>query len=215
MDSRLVVAIVAIIVIVIAVALALGGGGGQETATPAAGQQTTTPGETLTTVEWAADGTISPGEYDAEVDLADGSMKLYLRVDGEYVYIAIAGKTTGWVAIGIEPTYKMKDADMIIGWVADNGTVFVFDAYSTGATGPHPPDEKLGGTNDILEYGGAEKDGWTIIEVKRKIDTGDKYDKPLNPGSTVKIIYAMSTKDDFKAIHDIVRGSAEVTIPGG
>ncbi len=29
--------------------------------------------------------------------------------------MALKGKTTGWVAIGFEPSYAMKDADMVIG----------------------------------------------------------------------------------------------------
>jgi len=47
----------------------------------------------------------------------------------------------------------MKDADMITGWVQD-GRVFIVDSYSTGTYGPHPPDKKIGETDDILEKAG-------------------------------------------------------------
>ena len=219
-----IIIIVLVAIIIVAAAAVFWGGGkapagqGQTTQSPTPTGTTTTPpggGNTSTgLVEWSPDGVISEGEYQSEYTLADGNFKLYLRVEGDTIYIGMAGKTRGWVAIGIEPTYMMKDADMIIAWVDANGTVHVEDAYSTGATGPHPVDTQLGGTNDILQYGGKEQGGWTIIELARKLDTGDQYDKPLQPGSTVKIIYGMSSQDSFKAYHDVTAGYANITIPG-
>lgn len=127
--------------------------------------------------------------------------------------MALVGKTKGWVAIGFEPTSRMKDADMIIGWVQD-GKVKVIDAYSTGETGPHPPDEKLGGRSDILSYGGSEKGGVTVIEFKRKLSTGDKFDKDLKPGSTVKFIFAMADADEFTKKHNVAKGYGQLTLSG-
>ncbi len=164
-------------------------------------------------VEWKPDGVVSEGEYDHELELAGGKFKVYWRTDGEYLYMALSGKTAGWVAIGFEPTKRMKDADMIIGWVKD-GKATVVDAYSTGETGPHPPDEKLGGRNDILSYGGSEKDGTTVIEFKRKLATGDKYDKDLRPGMRVKFIFAMADEDQFTKKHNVAKGSGELVLGG-
>lgn len=95
--------------------------------------------------------------------------------------MAIKGHTTGWVAIWFEPSVAMKDADMIFGWVQD-GQIVVMDTYSTGTYGPHPSDEEPGGTNDILAFAGKEENGYTVIEFKRNLDTGDQYDKAFKPG---------------------------------
>ncbi len=160
-------------------------------------------------VEWSADGVVSPGEYDKELELAGGRFKVYWRVEGGYAYIALVGKTKGWVAIGFGPTEMMKDADMVIGWVKE-GKVTVIDAYSTGVTGPHPPDEKLGGRNDITEFGGKEDNGITTIEFKRKQVTGDKYDRELK--GTVKFIYAMADEDVFTKKHNVAKGYGEITL---
>jgi len=204
---------VVVVVLLALLAAYMGGSGGapgsSATATPGPRGNTS-----AVSVEWVPDGVISEGEYEVEYSLAGGNFLLYLRVENGTLYMGMAGRTEGWIAIGIEPTYMMKDADMIIAWIDINSTVHVVDAYSTGTTGPHPPDTQLGGTNDILQYGGREDNGWTTIELSRKLDTGDQYDKPLTPGSTITIIYGMSTQDSFQAYHDVTAGYANITIPG-
>ncbi|AIF68956.1 hypothetical protein PAP_02640 [Palaeococcus pacificus DY20341] len=161
--------------------------------------------------EWKADGIIDEKEYAHELSLAGGKLIVYWRNDDEYLYMALKGQTTGWVAIGFEPTQSMKDADMIFGWVKD-GEVTVLDLYSTGTYGPHPPDENLGGTNDILEYAGKEESGYTIIEFKRKLNTGDQYDKAFVRGQTIKFIFAMADDDEFTLKHNVARGSGELVL---
>lgn len=194
-------------------------GSSQSSTTPATAQTTTpttgtnTPTVTKALSPWKADGVIGANEYSRSLSLAEGKLEVYWRNDGEYLYMALKGKTTGWVAIGFEPSYAMKDADMVIGWVQDGGVV-VIDAYSTGTYGPHPPDTKLGGSDDILEKAGREENGYTVIEFKRKLNTGDKYDKVLTPGKTVKFIYAMADSDDFTAKHNIAKGYGELTLEG-
>ncbi len=110
-------------------------------------------------------------------------------VKGDTVYFALSAETTGWVAIGIDPVTIMENADMIFGWVDDTGNTYTVDAYATGPYGPHPPDEELGGTNDILESTGTEQNGITTIEFSRRIDTGDAYDKLTI--SFIMMIWAM------------------------
>ena len=169
---------------------------------PAQPQQPTKP--------WTPDGKVEPGEYANHLDL--GKLEIYWRTDNQYLYMALKAPTKGWLAIGFNPTTAMKDADMIIAWVDDKDhTTHVVDAYSTGTYGPHPPDTKLGGTDDILQYAGTQGQ-YTIIEFKRKLDTGDKYDATLHPGDTVKIIWAISSTDQFTHKHDIARGTAQIKL---
>ncbi|USH00123.1 hypothetical protein K1720_01155 [Thermococcus argininiproducens] len=182
--------------------------GGYETTSTSSETSSRSPTELE---EWKADGVIGEKEYAHNVSLAGGKLVVYWRNDEEFLYVALKGQTLGWVAIGFEPTDKMKDADMVFGWV-ENGEVKLIDAYSTGTTGPHPPDEQLGGSNDILEFGGREENGYTVIEFKRKLNTNDEYDKVLTPGQKVKFIFALADVDEFTTRHNIARGYGELIL---
>ncbi len=169
---------------------------------------TVTPG---TAVPWVADGSIGENEYDDSVAFSNGKMAVYWKTDPDTLYMALRGEATGWVAIGFEPTTAMKDADMLFGYVED-GNVVIFDMNSTGTFGPHPPDIDLGGTTDILAYGGSESDGVTIIEFSRLMNTGDTYDRTLTHGQTVKFIWGLANADSATFKHNIARGSGEFVL---
>lgn len=156
------------------------------------------------------DGLVSPGEYFANVSFGD-SYQLFWSFNDTTIFFAMQGKCTGWVALGLEPTDAMKDADMIFGWVSSSGAVSVVDAYSTGTYGPHPPDTDLGGTFDILAFNGSESDGYTTIEFVRLLDTGDQYDKPISPDTSLDIIWAISNSDDMNSGHT-ERGGATIDL---
>lgn len=152
------------------------------------------------TADWIPDGVVTDGEYAQKMILSGGIFEVRWKNDAKTLYMAIKGKTEGWVAIGFEPEVWMKDADMIMGWV-DDGEVSAMDAYSTGNYGPHPHDIDLGGTDDILEFAGSEKDGFTVIEFSRKMDTGDEFDKAFESGQTVSMIWGTSDLDDPEERH--------------
>ena len=157
---------------------------------------------------WSADGVIGGTEYLGEMNY--GNYEIYWSSDTQYVYIAVKAKTTGWVAVGIQPGSRMKNADVILGFVKD-GEAHVLDLFSTGDFGPHPPDTELGGTFDIIDFGGKEADGYTIIEFKRALDTGDQYDNKLSNGNN-KIIWSYGTVDEYTRQHTN-RGYGEITLP--
>ena len=166
--------------------------------------------EMKVTTGWEADGVISEGEYARKISLSGGIFEVFWKNDGEILYMAIKGETGGWVSIGFDPSVWMRDADIVIGYVDDEGGVYARDAYSTGNYGPHPPDSDLGGTDDLLEYGGSEKDGFTVMEFKRKMDTGDEFDRALRSGETVNIIWGISYSDDPERRHQRA-GKGKVT----
>lgn len=154
-----------------------------------------------------ADGVVSVGEYKNQVTYQ--SLEIFWSNDEVYIYLALKGKTKGYISIGIQPGSMMKNSDIILGFIKE-GKVELFDQYSTGDFGPHPSDKDLGGTNDILEYGGKEEDDYTIIEFKRLLKTEDKYDLELKPGKN-KIIWAYSDQDNLQARHG-TRGYGEIII---
>jgi hypothetical protein len=166
-------------------------------------QPATNPKNTL-------DGVITVDEYEFKVKLDGDNFILHWNSDGDLIQFAMEARTTGWVSIGFEPTVKMKDADMIFGWVGDNGDAFALDTYSTGEFGPHPPD----GSDDILEYGGTEASGKTIIEFLRYFDTGDPEDKEIKKSGEVKIIWAIGGNDDYTSGHTS-RGYGTIDISTG
>ncbi len=160
-----------------------------------------------TSSEFKADGIISAGEYKYSSTFED--FDISWSNDAEFVYIAIKAETEGFVAVAVQPGKTMNSADMILGWVQEGQTVIV-DAYSTGNFGPHPPDTELGGTDDIIEYGGMEENGFTVIEFKRALKTGDQYDNELVKG-TNQVIWSYSINDDPEIKHKF-RGYGEITI---
>lgn len=184
--------------------------------TPVTTPGTIAPGEPAPSTpspvpEWKADGVITTREYDDEVTVANGRMTVYWKNNGDTLYMGLRGQVTGWVAIGFEPTTGMKDADMILGYVS-GGRVLVLDQHATGTFGPHPSDTELGGTSDILESGGSESGGVTVIEFSRKLNTGDRFDRVLVPGSTTRFIWAMADADVPATQHNIARGSGQLVL---
>lgn len=159
------------------------------------------------TAGWVADGAISTGEY--AWTRIYGKWEINWRADDQYIYIGLKAATTGWVALGIQPGSRMKNADIMLGFVQDGQTT-VYDLFSTGDFGPHPADTELGGTADILEFAGSEQDGETTIEFKRLLITGDSYDNPLSEGVN-KIIWSYGSSDNYSAKHTI-KGYGELQL---
>ena len=168
---------------------------------------TASPPLKVPTVPFRADGIATPGEYAGLNKYGDFSIEW--SADQEYIYIYVKAKTTGFVGIGFQGGSRMLNADIVIGYVHD-GKITIEDAFSTGSNGPHPSDKELGGTNDILEFAGIEKDGFTSIEFKRKLITGDKYDVPMNKGVNI-IIWAFGSADSLQMQH-VVRGYGEINL---
>ena len=171
-------------------------------------QQPQTPaGPTSPATTWIADGVISVDEY--QNNRAYGDYTIYWSNDNGYVYIGIKARTAGWVAVGFGAETFMKNADIIMGSVT-GGKLTIADMFSTGEFGPHPPDTQLGGTDDILASGGKVDNGYTTVEFKRKLDTGDKFDKPLVKGIN-KIIWAYSGEPVLTVKHSL-RGAGEIEL---
>jgi len=116
------------------------------------------------------------------------------------IHVEMAAKTTGWVAVGFDPEKAMSGANIIIGAVK-KGKFKVEDHYADRKRG-HSNDKKFGGKNDVLNPSGSEENGITTISFSFPLDTGDKYDKPINPAGMTKIMLAYGAgKDSFKNRH--------------
>ena len=173
-------------------------------------QATATSAPTAAPSQTTIDGTVNPDEYPGLV--ASVGMSLHFRVDGDDLVAALAAPTTGWVSVGFAPDDGMAGANYVFGYVAEGETV-VYDMYGTKPGGPdsHPPDTDLGGTDDLLDVAGSEVDGITTIEFRIPLDSGDAYDKPLQPGQTYVVLLAMGAEDDMGSYHT-ARGETSITL---
>jgi len=151
------------------------------------------------------DGIIRKDEYFSSKIFKGSTGKtftFYCKTVGPDIYIALKVETSGWVAIGIEPTDTLhKNADLIFGWVDDQGRIKVVDAFSPESQGPHPEDKELGGTPDIKLYGGSEMNGITTIEFVRPLITGDRFDNDIQRRTDTPIIWAFGKDDEWEAQH--------------
>ena len=158
---------------------------------------------------WSLDGTVAVGEYIKQVKVAGVSFSW--NTDGEYLYGAMSAETMGWVAVGFDPENMMQGANYVFGYVQGEET-FIEDMFGTKPFGSnsHPPDVELGGQDDIVAYAGREADGVTTIEFQIPLDSGDAYDKALDPGEHTLIV-SYGERDDFTSIH-ASRGSGTLVI---
>lgn len=130
---------------------------------------------------------------------------------GGNLAVELTGPTTGWVAVGFDPSVMMLDANIIIGYVS-GGNAFIRDDFGWQTTS-HRADTLLGGTDDVTIDGGSESGGQTQIRFTIPLDSGDEYDKPLVPGNTYPVILARGPDgaDDFSTAHTFIT-TAEIEI---
>jgi hypothetical protein len=178
--------------------------------------------EKVATEGWNADGIVGNSEYSRSMVLqaparqgyTGGEMEISWKNDEQFLYLALNGSTEGWLSIGFEPLEWMKNSDIILASV-QGGKATVLDEYCTGNYGPHIEDTMLGGTNDITEFGGSKGAGRTVIELKRKLDTGDKFDKAFSPGQAISIIWALSNNPEISFKHNVAYGEGIMTLSSG
>jgi hypothetical protein len=150
---------------------------------------------------------VSAGQAWQEITV-DGFTLRWATVEGNNLAVQLNGPTTGWVAVGFDPTQMMLNANIIIGYVA-SGTPELRDDWGWQTTS-HRDDTLLGGTSDLTVDGGFESGGSTEIHFTIPLDSGDAYDKALVPGETYPIILARSAdgQDNFTAPHSLVTSSS-------
>ncbi len=169
------------------------------------------PIEPVAVVPVAIDGVVFSGEYAHRTD-ADG-FEVHWSNDINYLRVGLVSPGTGYVAIGFDPDHRMRGANFIIAAVED-GRLMIRDDYGDGSV-RHTADTLLGGTDDIIEAAGRERDGWTTVEFVIPLATRDEYDKTLVPGGVYHILVAYhNTSDSFAARHS-QRGSGTMRLDVG
>jgi hypothetical protein len=113
----------------------------------------------------------------------------------------VSTATVGWIAVGFDPSVGMQDANIIIGYVA-NDTVYIRDDFGTGIHA-HAPDTALGGTDDVGDRAGTETGGSTEISFTIPLDSGDPRDRILEIGQSYQVILAWGMDDAFDLPHTV------------
>ena len=123
------------------------------------------------------------------------------RIEGENIRLRLEAPTTGWIAVGFDPTRIMSDANMIIGY--RNGDEQVLEDHYGNSIVTHVRDTQGGGTDDIIEYEVNEANGSTSFEALIPLDSGDSRDRPLVPGNEHRVIFAHGRNgaDNTSALH--------------
>ena len=139
-------------------------------------------------------------------------MDLKWKVEGEWLYVSVSAPTTGWVSVGFNPAGKMKNANIIIGYV-QTGEVFIRDDFGSAPT-QHQADAGIGGSLDIGKPSGSESNGKTEISFRIKLDSGDTKDRPLEAGKTYRVIlgYGKDGADNFEAYHGDKRTTIKIKL---
>lgn len=160
----------------------------------------------------AVDGVIGPGEYQHQYLASDIGMTVFWTVEGDEIRLAARAPGKGWIAVGWGGEGPiMQGFDIAIGYVDSAGS-HVQDNFANDAAG-HVADTELGGKSDLLEARAAEDADGTVLEIRRKQDTGDRYDRPFQPGDT-PVILAFSDADDFMTYHETHRALATIDFLG-
>ncbi len=121
-------------------------------------------------------------------------------VVGDQLAVKLTAPTTGWVAVGFNPSKKMKDSNIVIGYVK-KGEVKIVDHFGTGAS-QHKEDEKIGGAENVTVVGGSEEGDITTIEFSIPLNSGDEKDGVIDPNADTTVILAFGTdRDSFRMKH--------------
>ena len=157
---------------------------------------------TLGSQEASSDGeTVSPTVTDDGYKLVESvGMTFRWKVVDDELDIILTSPAKGWLAVGFDPTQVMKDADIYIGFVGEEGNVSVRDDFATWFTS-HEPDESLGGNSDVTVTGGSESAEGSRIHFRIPLDSGDEYDRVLTPGGEHEVMLAYGENDDLGKRH--------------
>jgi hypothetical protein len=166
---------------------------------------------------WVAGGGSAEGQKqsmdeDGYWSISAGDVQLQWKVEEKSLQVIVSAPTTGWIAVGFDATVKMKNANIIIGYVK-NEEVFLRDDFGIGPTA-HQDDEKIGGQNDISEASGAESKAGTELRFTIPLDSQDSKDRVLVEGQEYKVILAYGKKgsDSFTTYHARKRTSVKIKL---
>jgi len=153
-------------------------------------------------------GTTPPDSLGFQTVTSSG-ITLEFKLDSDNLHCKLSAATSGWVAVGFNPSQQMKDANFIIGYV-EGGNGFIRDDFGVSNT-VHESDLSLGGSDDITLLSSSEAGGTTKLEFLMPLNSGDSYDRTMEVGQNYPLILAKGSSDDFTGYHSAV-GMANINL---
>jgi len=136
-------------------------------------------------------------------------MTVNWEIKYDRIYFEMQAPTDGWLAIGFNEKEGLVGTNLIMGTV-NNRQLSMTDDYIVGF-GDHQPIEKLGGSNQLLDQKGKEKEKHTSICFSLPIEAADQFHFDLKKGKTLHLLMAYSRSDDFDH-HSMMRTSVKITL---
>jgi len=147
----------------------------------------------------------------AEQSLSGNGIDLRWKTGEDRLIVTLSAPTTGWIAFGIGAEEVMKNANIIMVWVDDDmGIAMADDQYGNGRFS-HKNDMKLGGEQNVQVLSGEQTGESTSVTFSIPLDSGDRFDNPLEIGETYRYILAYGKTDNLKAKHKATH-SGDLTI---
>lgn len=131
-----------------------------------------------------------------------GDIKFNYKVIDDHLLISLKAKTSGWIALGFNLKYAMKDATIIIGYF-DNSKSVIREDYGISAY-KHSSISSLGGKYKVNLVSGNYVDGWTNLIFKMPLRPKDiKYGANISLDKQIKIIlaYGENNEKNFTSYH--------------
>ncbi len=145
----------------------------------------------------------------APISAESNGIKVSIAIVGPNAEITVSAPYSGWVAVGFDPSRKMADANLLIGYVKD-GVAYGRDDFGASQVS-HKADKDLGGVDNLISVSGSETDGVTTITFVIPVNSGDSKDVALTKGRH-QVILAASRSDNFTGMHARI-GKASILIP--
>lgn len=129
------------------------------------------------------------------------TLKYRVNAPGTNLECDLSGTTTGWIAVGFNPTDVMRNGNILIGYVS-GGTPQIRDDWGTTST-VHVSDTSLGGVSNVTLVSGSETGGVTSLVFNIPLSSGDQYDRAMAIGQSYPIILARGANgaDNYTGMH--------------
>jgi hypothetical protein len=99
-------------------------------------------------------------------------------------------RSTGWVGFGLSPNGGMTGADIAIGWVDNAGKAHLKDTHATDFLTP-----LIDAKQDWQLIQATQTNGYTLIKMKRQLNTCDKEEDIEIKEETNYLIFAWNNED--------------------
>ncbi|PKN79136.1 MAG: hypothetical protein CVU48_06250 [Candidatus Cloacimonetes bacterium HGW-Cloacimonetes-1] len=136
-----------------------------------------------------------------QVTVANVTFQYRVSANAQDLEAKLSAPTTGWVAVGLQPTNIMQNANYILGYVSA-GVGHIRDDFGTSSQ-THASDVSLGGTDNITLLEATETGGVTMLHFSIPLNSGDQYDRILTTGISYPIILAhgSNSADNYTGMH--------------